>query len=169
VTRRIDDADILRTVRLLESLRDDPLPIALDVTSAVARRVRLMPLPLPRAFAPLVSLTQFGWASAAAVFAVIVGGLGLAAVLGTGVLAAPAALRLAVIRGGSAMVGAISSFARSLLQVVFGLVESAVGGTAGVDNALNLAARGSLVVCAVMVFLTLLVVLHETRTRRIAG
>lgn len=159
--------DVLRAVRLLESLREDRLPMHLDVTSAVARRVRL--LPIPRPFAPIVSLTQFGWAAAAAVFAIVVGGLGLTAFLGAGALSIPSALRLGIGRSGAVLLGAASSFARSVFQTVLGLVEGLLGGSAGVDSAVGLAARGALVVCAVMVVLTLLVVLHETRTRRIAA
>jgi len=167
VTRSIDEKDIERAVWLLESLRGDGLPMHLDVSNVVARRIRL--LPVPRAFAPIVSLTQFGWAAAAAAVAIIVGGLGLTAVLGTGALAAPTALWLAAGRGGSALLGAATSFGRSLFQVVLGMAERLVGGSAGVDNAVTIAARGSLVVCALMVFLTLIVVLHEARTRRITG
>jgi len=171
VTRRTGENDVLRAVRLLESLREDPLPRHFDIESSVARRVRL--LPVPRAFAPIVSLGQFGWAAAAAVFAVVVGGIGLLAVLGTGAQATPAALRLAIARAATALLGAASSLARTLFQVVFGTAEGWLGGSAGVDSAIGFAARGALVVCAVMMFLTLLVVLHETwnrtRTRRIAG
>jgi len=101
--------------------------------------------------------------------AVLVGGFGLAAMLGTSALSAPSALWLAAGRGGSALLGAATGFARSMLQIAFGLVESVVGGSAGVDSVVNYTARGALVVCVLMVFLTLLVVLHETRTRRIAG
>jgi len=167
VNRRVHERDIERAVMLLESLRGSGLAMNLDVTADVARRVRL--LPIPRAFTPIVSLYQFGWAAAAAAVAVLVGGLGLAAVLGASALGAPSALWLAAGRGGSAILGAATSFARSLFQVVLGMVETLLGGSAGIDNAVTLAARGALVVCALMVFLTLLVVLHETRTRRIAG
>lgn len=167
MTRRIHEKDIERAVVLLESLRGSGLAMNLDVTATVERRVRL--LPIPRAFTPIVSLYQFGWAAAAAAVAVLVGGLGLTAVLGASALGAPSALWLAAGRGGSAILGAATSFARSLFQVVLGMVESLLGGSTGIDNAVTLAARGALVVCALMVFLTLLVVLHETRTRRIAG
>ena len=167
MNRRVHERDIERAVMLLESLRGSGLAMNLDVTADVARRVRL--LPIPRAFTPIVSLYQFGWAAAAAAVAVLVGGLGLAAVLGASALGAPSALWLAAGRGGSAILGAATSFARSLFQVVLGMVETLLGGSAGIDNAVTLAARGALVVCALMVFLTLLVVLHETRTRRIAG
>lgn len=168
MTRRmIAEKDVQRVVMILESLRAEGLPLNLDVTSVVAQRVRL--LPFPRAFTPIVSLYQFGWAAAAAALAALVGGLGLTAVLGTGALAAPSALWLAAGRGGSALLGAATSFARSLFQVVLGMAERLVGGSAGVDHAVSLAARGSLVVCALMVILTLLVVLHETRTRRITA
>ena len=91
--RKVAERDVLRAVRLLESLREDGLPLTFDVTPIVARRVRL--LPLPRPFTPIVSLVQFGWAAAAAFLAVVVGGIGLAAVLGTSALAAPSALWLA--------------------------------------------------------------------------
>ena len=165
--REVSEKDIVRAVALLESLRGDGLPLTFDVTATVSRRVRL--LPIPRAFTPLVSLYQFGWAAAAAALAVFVGGLGLAVVLGTSALSAPSALWLAAGRGGSALLGAATSFGRSLFQVVLGMAERLVGGSAGVDNAVTIAARGSLVVCALMVFLTLIVVLHEARTRRITG
>jgi len=170
VTRRpdlVDEKDVLRAVRLLESLRDDPLPAGLDVEALVSRRVRL--LPVPRAFVPIVSLPQFGWASAAAVLALFVGGLGLLAMLGTGVWAAPAALRLALTRGGAALLGAASGLAQSMLHIVTGAAEGLVGDSLRIDTLLTLAMRGSLVVLAVMLFMTFLVVLHETRARRIAG
>jgi len=163
----VAEKDVLRAVALLESLRGDGLPLTFDVTTAVARRVRL--LPIPRPFTPIVSLPQFGWAAAAAFFAIVVGGIGLAAVLGTSAWAAPSAIWLAAGRGGSAILGAATSFGRSLAQVLLGMIESALGGSAGVDSAVNLAARGALGVCILMMFLTLIVVLHETKKRRIAG
>ena len=166
--RRVAEKDVQRAVRLLESLREDGLPPTFDVATAVSRRVRLLPVP-PRQFTPLVSLAQFGWAAAAAFRTIVVGGIGLAAVLGTSALAAPSALWLAVGRGGSAIIGAATGFARSLVQIVLGIAQSTLGGSAGVDSAVTFAARGALVVCALMVFLTLIVVLYETRTRRIAG
>ena len=61
-----------------------------------------------------------GWhlrGTAWGVFAIVLGGLGLLALLGTGALAAPSALRLALTRGGSALLGAATGFAQSMVHM----------------------------------------------------
>ena len=157
--------ELARVIRLLETLRQGEALADLNVEAAVTRRIRL--LPLPRPWAPLVTLRQFGWAAAAALTMVAFGLLELLGVLGTAGASGPASsLGHGLSRTGSALLTSLLAFARTVL---WGVVEAAgrlSGPASRLDGAMDVAGLVALAVCALMIVLTVLVVTHETRSRR---
>lgn len=158
MTRIPENGEELRIVRLLASFRGaEP---DLDVVERVSMRIRR--LPVPQASPPLVSLRAFGWSVAAAFSAIGVGALGLLGSLGASGLGIASA-------AGMTLTSAVRGVARAAASRMLELASQAPSPTPLVDGAVQVAGQLAVLVFAAMVVLTVIVVSHEARTRRIAG
>jgi len=165
VTRIVPERELARVIRLLEALREGEAPADLNVEIAVARCIRL--LPLPRPWASIVTLRQFAWAAAAALAMVATGALGLLGVLGIAGASGPASsLAHSLSRTGSALLAFLLTLARTLLRVVVEAAGRLSGPASRLGGAIDVAGLVALAVCALMIVMTVLVVTHETRSRR---
>jgi len=167
VKPRASDQDLFRVVRLLETLRHEAAVV--DVEAAVAHRIRL--LGVPRLSAATVSLPQFGWAAAVAVFGIVIGALCVAGILapGAGVPASAGSIQGLAVGVGSVVLAAARGLARSFLRGALETAGRFSGAAPYLDHAMVLAGQAALVVCVAVIALTVLVVHHEVRSRRFSA
>ena len=164
---KVPEDDLLKVVRLLESLREATPPFDVDVELAVARRLRA--IPVTHWWRPLVSLRQFAWGAGAAIAVLCIGALGLSAAFGPGWTSVPSAAARSLLRAGEALCSAGLTMGRAAMRLVPDLAARLPGANDYLNDTLTLALQAASVICGVMLVLTVLVVSHEARSRRIAG
>ena len=165
--RRVSENDRLRVLTLLETLREHGSAPEIDVEAAVSRRLRS--LPREGLWAPMVSLREFFWGAAVAAAMLAIAAAGLVGALSPQWLTSPGRGVESVAKGGGALLAAVWGVARSGLRGVLDFASRYAGAADYVDGALAVAAQAALLAFAAMLVLTVLVVSHEARSRRIAG
>lgn len=153
--RMVPASDVLKVAELLGTLRGESF--VFNVEAAVARRVRL--LPVPGYTIPGVSLRQFAWGALGGIAAGVAGALGVLATIG------PTA-SVTIASAWSALSTSLRTVARAGLSRVAELAGRSPSTAPVLDFAVGAAGQAALVVCVAMVALTLIVVTREARGRR---
>lgn len=165
--RRVTDDDRIQVVRLLEALRGSEGPISIDVEAAVFGRLRGMER--PRSWSPVLTLREFGLGAAAAIAAMVLAAAGLLSVTSPKWLSAPAAGLKGVFRILGTLAGALWDIAGAAARAVLDLAGPITERASYLDGSLMWVAQAALLVFGAMLALTVLVVFHEARGRRLAG
>jgi len=165
--RHITEKDEIRVVRLLESMRDLEAPVRADLEMSVF--ARLHSLGRPRSWNPVLTLREFGLSAAAAIAMMVLATTALLTLTSPQWLSAPTAALKGLGKLLSALGGALWDIAGAAARILLGIAAKVSERAPYLDNSFSWAAQAALLVFGAMLVLTVLVVFHEARNRRLAG
>jgi hypothetical protein len=113
---------------------------------------------------PVISFREFAWGAAASLAMLVLGATGLIAVFSPEWLSSPST---ALSGSGSSLLGAGENLARSIFHSLVAAAARLSSAAPYIDSTLTIAAQTALVACVAMFALTVLVVSHEARGRRV--
>lgn len=163
--RAHSEADLARTIRLLESLRATGVGPDFNIEPAVARRIRAQRF--SRHWTPVISFREFVWGATVALAMLAVGAAGLVAVFSPQWLSSPSTAIQSLASTGQAVLGAGYDLGKTAVHAALGEAARLSSAAPYLDDTLTVAAQAALVACAAMFLLTVLVVSHEARGRRV--